>query len=222
MMQIKLSSISKIYEGRGYSVPALTDINLEIKKGEMIGIMGASGSGKSTLLNILGTLDRPTTGEYYLNDKDISKYSSKMLADVRNKSFGFVLQDFALVERYSVLHNVKLPLYYSDLPKKCYNERVMDVLKQLGISDKHKMLPMEISGGQRQRVAIARALVNEPEIILADEPTGALDSSTSKEIMRIFTEIKSKNKTIIIVTHDHHIASYCDRILHISDGKIEA
>lgn len=220
MKQIVLKELNKNYEGKGYCVSALKNVDLEIEKGEMVAIMGTSGSGKSTLLNILGTIDKPTNGDYYLNGKNLTGYNPKEMAQVRNKTFGFVLQDFVLVERYSVAQNVRLPLYYSNISKREWKQKVMELLTLLGIEDKYSMMPTHISGGQRQRVAIARALINDAEIILADEPTGALDSATAKEIMDIFTKIKEQGKTVIIVTHDKNIAAYCDRVLEISDGVI--
>ncbi|MDD3184364.1 MAG: ABC transporter ATP-binding protein [Anaerostipes sp.] len=220
MSQISLKNINKIYKNQEYSLNALRDLNLDIEKGEMIGIMGKSGSGKSTLLNILGLIDQPTSGEYQIDGKIISDYTPKEIAHLRNKKFGFVLQDFALIERYTVVENVKLPLRYSDVPGVERMPKVYNLLEELGLYEKKDMLPGYLSGGQRQRVAIARALINDAEIILADEPTGALDSSTGKEIMNLFLKMKQKGKTLIIVTHDKEIADYCDRIVTIHDGSI--
>jgi putative ABC transport system ATP-binding protein len=220
MNQITLHNISKSYIGKEFHVDALANINLTIGSGELIGIMGPSGSGKSTLLNIIGLIDSPTSGNYLIDNTDISQYNSKELAKLRNKTFGFILQDFALVERYTVLENVKIPLIYSDIPRKYWANRIESVLANLGIAEKKKMFPSQISGGQRQRVAIARALVNETQFILADEPTGALDTKTGNEIMSIFSEIRKTGTSIIIVTHDHSIAAKCDRIIEIHDGLL--
>lgn len=221
MKQLVLKDITKIYEGRDYRVEALNGINLEVEKGEMLALMGRSGAGKSTFLNIIGLIDQLTTGEYYINGTEISGFGPKETARLRNKTFGFILQDFALIDQYTVAENIKLPLTYSDIPKKEWRPRISEMLKKLGISDKQKMLPSYISGGQRQRAAIARALVNEPEVILADEPTGALDTATGREIMNIFSDIKNQGKTVIIVTHDDKVAGYCDRILRLEDGRLE-
>jgi putative ABC transport system ATP-binding protein len=218
MSKITLQDISKSYIGKGFHVDALTNINLSIGGGEMIGIMGPSGSGKTTLLNILGLIDSPTSGSYMIDDKSVAKYDPGELAKLRNNTFGFVLQDFALVERYTVAENIKIPLIYSDFPRKNWNSKIDDVLTQLGIIEKKRMLPSQISGGQRQRVAIARALVNDAKFILADEPTGALDTKTGNEIMDIFQKIRETGTSIIIVTHDHNIAAMCDRIIKIHDG----
>lgn len=220
MSQIILKNIKKVYEGKGYSVEALKCANININKGEMVAIIGTSGSGKSTLLNIIGVIDKCSEGEYYLDNKRIDKYTEKELSKIRNKYFGFVLQEFALIDNYTVAQNVVLPLKYSNIEKSKWNNRVKEILQILAIEDKYSMLPTNISGGQRQRVAIARALINDAEIILADEPTGALDSKTAKEIMNIFLEIKKQEKTIILVTHDMNIARYCDRIIKISDGMV--
>lgn len=221
MKQLVLENIQKVYEGREFRVEALSGIHLEVQKGEMLALMGRSGSGKSTFLNILGLIDEPTMGKYYINGKEISGYGTKEKAKLRNKTFGFILQDFALIEQYTVAENIRLPLNYSDLPKSQWRSRITDMLKKLGIYDKQKMRPSYISGGQRQRAAIARALINEPEVILADEPTGALDSATGEEIMDIFSDIKKEGKTVIIVTHDEKVAGYCDRILRLEDGRLQ-
>lgn len=221
MNQLVLENITKVYEGRDFRVEALSGIQMEVQKGEMLALMGRSGSGKSTFLNILGMIDEPTLGSYYINGKEITGYQEKERAKLRNKTFGFVLQDFALIEQYTVAENIRLSLNYSDIPKNEWRQRIAGMLKKLGISDKQKMRPSYISGGQRQRAAIARALINEPEVILADEPTGALDTATGKEIMNIFANIKSQGKTVIIVTHDNKVAGYCDRILRLEDGRLE-
>lgn len=220
MSLIKLVNIKKIYGKNDSAFCALHGISTTINKGDMIAIMGTSGSGKSTLLNIIGCLDKSTDGEYILNDKNINCYSNNELALLRNKTFGFIVQYFALIDDYSVLENVIIPLEYSKASKKEKRETVVEFLKVLGIEDKIDRLPRELSGGQNQRVAIARAIVNNPEIILADEPTGALDRKTSQEIMSILKKLNEIGKTIIIVTHDENIANQCNRILKIEDGKI--
>lgn len=220
MEQIKLKNLKKVYEGKGFSVSALTDVNLTINKGEMIAIMGTSGSGKSTLLNILGLIDKPSEGEYYLDGQEVSTFTDKILANLRNEKVGFVLQDFGLIEQYTIEKNVELPLYYSQFPKKEWKGKVEEALRRVGILDKAKNFPSELSGGQKQRVAIARAMITSSDILLADEPTGALDSKTSTDIMELFLEIKKQGKTIIIVTHDSKVASYCDSIYRIEDGEI--
>ena len=218
-MLIQLNNISKIYN-TGYTVRALNDINLNIEEGESVAIMGASGSGKSTLLHIMGCMDRATGGEYYLNDIKISQYTEKQMAALRNECFGFVMQDFALIERETVLNNVMLPLHYSKRFKKNKKKRAEEILEQMGIPEKKNQLAMRLSGGQRQRVAIARALVNDADILLCDEPTGALDKSTGKEIIRIFSELNQTGKTVIVVTHDEKVAASCMRVVEISDGRL--
>lgn len=220
MSLIKLVNIKKIYGKNDSAFCAVNGISTTINRGDMIAIMGTSGSGKSTLLNIIGCLDKSTDGEYILNDKNINSYSNNELALLRNKTFGFIVQYFALIDDYSVLENVIIPLEYSKASKKEKRETVVEFLKVLGIEDKIDRLPRELSGGQNQRVAIARAIVNNPEIILADEPTGALDRKTSQEIMSILKKLNEIGKTIIIVTHDENIANQCNRILKIEDGKI--
>lgn len=220
MSQIILKDVNKIYKGKGYEVLALKNINLTINKGEILGIMGPSGSGKSTLLNILGCIDTVTSGIYKLNGKEITSYTKKEQSSLRNKEFGFILQDFALLERYSVQYNIELPMVYSNIPKNKRAKRSHELMKDLEILDKHKVYPNMLSGGQRQRVAIGRALSNDANIILADEPTGSLDTVTSQEIMKLFHQINKMGKTIVIVTHDHSIAEHCTRVINIVDGKL--
>ena len=219
-MLIKLENISKIYRENGLQVDALKGINLEIEEGESIAIMGASGSGKSTLLNILGCMDKASAGTYYLNGMKITSYSDKEMAALRNELFGFVVQDFALIERCTVEKNVMLPLYYSKRYKREKKKRVENILQQVGMLEKKEQLAMKLSGGQRQRVAIARALVNDAKIMLCDEPTGALDKKMGKEIINIFSKLNRQGKTIVIVTHDEEVANSCNRILRISDGQV--
>jgi putative ABC transport system ATP-binding protein len=217
---IEVNDLVKVY-GRGEAeVKALNGLSLKVKAGEMVAIMGASGSGKSTLLNILGCLDKPSQGQYKLKNKSILSYNSRQMAELRNQSFGMIVQDFALVERYTVYRNVLIPLSYSKKPIESRRKRIEEVLAQLGILKKKNTLALKLSGGQRQRVAIARALVNDPEIILADEPTGSLDSKMGLEVINIFKEINSLGKTIIIVTHDLNVARACQRIIQVHDGKL--
>lgn len=219
MSLIELINIKKVYGKNDYAVCALNGISLTINKGDMIAIMGTSGSGKSTLLNILGCLDKSTEGEYILNGRNITSYNNNELASIRNNNFGFVVQYFALIDDYSVLENVIIPLEYSKINKKQKKEKVIKLLERLGLENKINRLPKELSGGQNQRVALARALINNPEIILADEPTGALDKKTSQEILSILKKLNEEGKTIIIVTHDENIAKQCHKIIKIEDGE---
>lgn len=200
----------------------LKGISMEIFKNEYVGLMGPSGSGKSTLMNILGCLDSPTAGSYVLNGKDVSKMPDDDLADVRNKEIGFVFQQFNLLPRLTAAENVALPLIYNGTSKKIRTELALEMLNRVGLSDRSHHKPNELSGGQNQRVAIARALVNSPSIILADEPTGNLDSKTSVEIMNIFDKINSEGNTVILVTHEEDIARHAHRIIRLKDGVIES
>lgn len=213
--------IWKIYKLGKEEVQALRGINLEIKKNEFVAIMGPSGSGKSTLLNILGCLDTPTSGQYFLNGKEVSQLSDEELALIRNKEIGFVFQVFNLLPNVDAFHNVELPLIYNGTPKKERREKVISALKMVDLAHRMKHKPAELSGGERQRVAIARALVNSPSIILADEPTGNLDSRSGAEIMNLFEKLHSLGNTIIIVTHDPNIAERAKRIIYLKDGEIE-
>lgn len=218
---IKLSNIEKIYnKGKSNECIALTGVDLEIADGELTAVIGRSGSGKSTLLHILGCIDNSTSGKYYLGDDLVSGLTGNQMADVRNKKIGIVMQDFALVEEYSSIENVMIPLVFSKHPKKQRKETAMKALNSVGMNNFASKNVKELSGGQKQRVAIARAIVNNPSIILADEPTGALDSKTSSEIMELFKKLNHDGKTIIIVTHDKEIAAQCGRIIEISDGRI--
>jgi ABC-type antimicrobial peptide transport system, ATPase component len=219
-MLLRFEDISKVYGNNGIKVEALKHVDLEIDEGESVAIMGASGSGKSTLLNVMGCMDKATGGEYYINDINIRDYSDKRMAGLRNEVFGFVMQDFALIERCTVEKNVMLPLYYSKKYKKEKKKRVEEMLEKVGLLEKKQQLAMRLSGGQRQRVAIARALVNDASILLCDEPTGALDQRTGKEIIDIFSAINQQGKTVILVTHDENVAKSCHRVLNISDGEI--
>ncbi len=221
MSMIELKGIKKDY-GKGDSiVHALRGITLSIEEGEAVAIMGTSGCGKSTLLNILGFIDGLSEGEYILDGKDVSKFTKSEMAKYRNRVFGFVVQDFALVSRLRVDENVMLPLEYTKLTKKEKYKMAENILEKVGLSEKKNTYPSNLSGGQKQRVAIARALVNNASILLCDEPTGALDSETTKEVMELFMKISKENKkTLIIVTHDIEVAKYCDRIIRIEDGMI--
>ncbi|WP_027634495.1 ABC transporter ATP-binding protein [Clostridium hydrogeniformans] len=218
---IRLIDIKKSYSDGSLKTEVLKGITLDIREGEMVAIMGSSGSGKSTLLNIMGCIDKATEGEYLLLDKDTGNLSHYELAQMRNKTIGFVFQSFNLLDDYSLIDNVALPLTYSTTFKGSMKNKSIEVLKSLGLEKHLKKTPKELSGGEKQRVAIARALVNNPNIILADEPTGSLDKKTSEGIMNILKDINSKGKTVIIITHDSNIASHCNRILNLDDGIIE-
>lgn len=221
-MLIKLKDVTKIYKVGTETVYALLGISFEIKQGEFVAIMGPSGSGKSTCMNILGCLDRPTSGEYYLNGKLVSNLTDGELAKVRNRELGFVFQNFNLLSRSTALENVELPLFYRGMSSSQRRKRAVEALRQVGLEERMHHLPNELSGGQRQRVAIARALVGEPSMILADEPTGNLDSKTGIEIMSIFQELHAKGHTILMVTHDNTIAGYAQRVLEFFDGQIKS
>mgnify|MGYP000682723697 CR=1 FL=1 len=203
-------------------VYVLKGIDLEINKGEYVALMGPSGSGKSTLMNLLGCLDTPTSGTYILNGKDVSQMHDDELAEIRNKEIGFVFQTFNLLPRTTALDNVALPMVYAGFPKSERNKRATEVLTQVNLSDRMDHQPNQLSGGQRQRVAIARALVNSPSIILADEPTGNLDSKTSVEIMKLFGDIHAQGNTVILVTHEEEIAAYAHRVIRLRDGMVES
>ena len=219
---IHLEDIRKSYFMGKMELPVLKGISLEISKNEYVALMGPSGSGKSTLMNILGCLDSPTAGRYILNSQDVSKMEDNELAEVRNNEIGFVFQQFNLLPRLTAAENVALPLVYAGMNKKLRTEKAMHVLELVNLTDRSHHKPNELSGGQCQRVAIARALVNDPSIILADEPTGNLDTKTSYEIMGIFGEIHSKGNTVILVTHEEDIANYSNRIVRLRDGIIES
>jgi len=216
---IQVDNMTKVYKSGENEVVALKDVNLHIKKGEFVAIMGPSGSGKSTLMNILGCLDKPTSGEYYLEGKAISQLDSRQLAHIRNKKIGFVFQNFNLLPRMNALRNVEIPMIYAGVSSGDRRLRAMEALKSVGLEDRWHHKPNELSGGQRQRVAIARALVNSPRIILADEPTGNLDSKSGAEIMEIFTELHRNGATIVLVTHENEIAKYAQRIVFFRDGR---
>ena len=218
---IKITNIKRNFSLGNETVYVLKGIDLEIKKGEYVALMGPSGSGKSTLMNLLGCLDTPTSGNYILNGKDVSKMKDDELAEIRNKEIGFVFQTFNLLPRTTALDNVALPMIYAGYSKSERVARATDVLQQVNLADRMDHQPNQLSGGQRQRVAIARALVNKPSIILADEPTGNLDSKTSVEIMKLFGDIHAQGNTVILVTHEADIAAYAHRVIRLRDGLIE-
>jgi putative ABC transport system ATP-binding protein len=218
---IEIENLKKIYHMGNQTINALAGVNLSIDKNEYVALMGPSGSGKSTLMNMLGCLDTPTTGNYLLNGKNVSTLDDDELAHIRNKEIGFVFQTFNLLPRLSSLENVILPLIYAGVSKADRIKRGKEVMEMVGLADRMNNKPNEISGGQRQRVAIARSLVNNPSIILADEPTGNLDSKTASEIMNIFGEIQKAGNTVILVTHEEEIAEYAKRVVRLRDGLIE-
>lgn len=217
---IRLKHVYKTYQQGVLNVPVLHDIHVEIEGGEFVSIMGPSGSGKSTLMNIIGCLDRPTEGEYILNDMNILQANQKQLALLRNKHIGFVFQHFHLLPRLSALENVELPLVYGGISKKERRQRAFEALEKVGLGDRVDHLPNQLSGGQKQRVAIARAIANRPSFILADEPTGALDSKSGEQVMNIFTQLNQEGTTVIMVTHEEEVAAYTKRRIILRDGRI--
>lgn len=221
-MVINIKDIKKIYKVGNQEVRALDGVDLVINRNEYVAIMGPSGSGKSTMMNILGCLDSPTSGQYVLNGTDVSSMQDTELAEVRNKEIGFIFQSFNLLPRYSALENVALPLIYSGETRAAREERAERALQSVDLTDRMHHKPNELSGGQRQRVAVARALVNNPSMILADEPTGNLDSKTSIDIMKLFEKIHNNGNTIIVVTHEEDIARHAHRIIRLRDGKVES
>jgi putative ABC transport system ATP-binding protein len=221
-MIIKTQGLKKIYQMGEEQVKALDGVDIELERGEYVAIMGPSGSGKSTLMNLLGCLDTPSQGEYWLNGHAVSTLNDDELAQVRNKEVGFVFQSFHLLPRYSALENVQLPLVYSNIPREERLARAKQSLEQVDLSDRIHHRPNELSGGQRQRVAIARALINQPSILLADEPTGNLDSTTGRDILNLFEHLHTTGHTIILVTHDPEVASHANRIIRLRDGRVES
>jgi putative ABC transport system ATP-binding protein len=219
---IRIEGLNKHYRIGDEVIKALNGVDLSIRKNEYVALMGPSGSGKSTIMNIIGCLDTPTSGSYFLNGPDVAQLSDNELAEIRNKEIGFVFQTFNLLPRYSALDNVALPLVYAGVPKEERQERAKQALISVGLGDRLHHKPNELSGGQRQRVAVARALVNRPSIILADEPTGNLDTKTSHEIMGLFDDIHAAGNTIVIVTHEEDIARMARRIVRMRDGKVES
>ncbi|MBF2464720.1 ABC transporter ATP-binding protein [Listeria welshimeri] len=217
---IQLFNISKTYQMGEDTIKALDNLSLQVTKGEFIAIIGPSGSGKSTLMNIIGILDRASSGEYYLNKMNLMRISDKKISKIRNKKIGFIFQQFNLMPRLTAFENVELPLIYRGTSKPTRKKIVLKSLERVGLLEKQKHLPAQLSGGQQQRVAIARAMAGNPEIILADEPTGALDSKTGEEVMRLLKEIHREGNTLIMITHDKTIAEQAERIIEIKDGKL--
>jgi putative ABC transport system ATP-binding protein len=220
MALIDLTDISRIYQMGAESVTALSHVSLTVEQGEFLAVMGPSGSGKSTVMNVIGCLDRPTAGRYVLAGEEVSRLSSAYLAGVRNRRIGFVFQQFNLLQRCDAMTNVELPMVYAGLDKKERRRRAKAALERVGLADRLHHRPLELSGGQQQRVAIARALVNDPAVLLADEPTGALDSRTSLEIVALFQELHRQGVTVLIVTHEEEIARYVQRVVRFRDGRI--
>jgi len=219
---VELVDVTKIYRMGDVEVPALRGVSLTIEEGDFVAIMGSSGSGKSTMLNILGCLDRPTNGSYRLNGTEVSQLNRNELADIRNETLGFVFQSFNLLSRTSALENVELPMIYAGIGLRERHRLARAALERVGLGDRLDHHPNQLSGGQRQRVAIARALVNTPSIILADEPTGNLDSVTSGEILRLFDQLHQEGQTIVLVTHEHDVAEHAKRQVHLRDGRVES
>jgi putative ABC transport system ATP-binding protein len=217
---IQLRDIEKTYKNKNVSCHALRGVSLEIAQGEFVAVTGRSGCGKTTLMNIIGFMDKFDAGQYVFDGKDMSGYSYDQICRLRNRSVGFVFQSFNLVSDYTVLENVEMPMGYAGIPAKVRRERAAEALESVGLSDKHKNRPLQLSGGQQQRVAIARALVNEPRLILADEPTGNLDSQSGNDVMELLCGLHRKDITVILVTHDESVASYAERRITMMDGKI--
>jgi putative ABC transport system ATP-binding protein len=217
---VRLSEVEKTYRMGEVEVHALRRISLELARGEMVAIMGASGSGKSTTLNVIGTLDRPTGGQYFLDGEPVEDFEEEDLAELRNRKIGFVFQSFHLLPKLTAVANVELPMVYAGVPRKQRRERARAALARVGLSEREEHYPNQLSGGQQQRVAIARAIVNAPLLLLADEPTGALDSATTKQVMELFQDLHREGITVVIVTHDAAIARYSERVVTFADGNI--
>jgi len=217
---IHLERIHKVYHMGDIEVHALRGVSLDIHRGEFVAIMGPSGSGKSTMMNIIGCLDQPTSGSYVLGDDDISQLDDDRLSEIRSKRIGFVFQNFNLIQQLTVLENLEVPMFYQGIPPAQRHTRAMQLAEKVGLDDRTDHRPMQLSGGQQQRVCIARALINEPLILLADEPTGALDSKTGQQILTLFDELVATGRTIILVTHDPGVASRCKRVIRLHDGKV--
>jgi putative ABC transport system ATP-binding protein len=219
---VRLDHLSKTYYVGLSNVPALREIRLSIQEGEYVAIMGPRGSGKSTMLNILGCLDRPTDGHYWLGGQDVSALSDNQLSEVRNLRIGFVFQSFNLIQQLTILQNIEVPLFYQGVPRHRRHPRSQELAEMVGLGERIHHRPRELSGGQQQRVAIARALANDPLILLADEPTGNLDTATSSEILTVFDELHARGCTIIMVTHEPHVAAHTHRAIHLRDGRVES
>lgn len=221
-MIVKLENINKVYgeQGAETSVPALNNVSLSVNEGEYVAIMGPSGSGKSTLMNVIGCLDKPTSGSYYFGDRDVLKMKDRQLSDLRLNSIGFVFQSFYLMNEENAIENVALPLSYAGVPKRERERRAIEALTRVGLAERVKFRPDQLSGGQKQRVAIARAIVNNPKVLLADEPTGALDQKSGAAIMDLFQKLNDEGTTIIMITHDSHIASHAKKTYRIVDGQL--
>ena len=217
---LSMTGITKDYVLGDEVAHVLKGIDLTVRKGEFLAILGPSGSGKSTLMNIIGCLDVPTEGTYFLNDKSVADEGETSLARIRNKEIGFIFQSFQLLQKQTVFENVELPLVYANMPEKKRKERVLQLLEKVQLENKMQHYPNQLSGGQQQRVAIARAIANEPAILLADEPTGALDQKTGAQVMKVFHDLNAEGRTIIMITHDAHIAAHAERIVRITDGNI--
>jgi putative ABC transport system ATP-binding protein len=218
-----VQNLSKIYRkpGTNIEVPALRAINLEFEEGEYTAIMGASGSGKSTLMNVLGCLDKPTSGQYFLGGEDISILEDDVLSEIRSRRIGFIFQNFNLIQQLTVLENLEVPMFYLGIPPAVRRRRAIEMAERVGLADRLDHRPMQLSGGQQQRVCVARAMINDPLIILADEPTGALDSKTGQAILALFDELVATGRTILLVTHDPNVAQRCQRVIHLHDGRVQ-